>query len=377
MDLRRILEAPVSAAYLHGGDIERAARHAGVPPDRVLDFSSNINPLGLPPRAAERLAREARDPRTWTRYPDHELAELRTALSRYAEVPSESIVIAAGADSLIHAVLRALAPRRCVIPIPAFSEYERATHAFSCEAIPLPLDAEFRLPGELSELLQSGDLLILNNPHNPSGRCAGRSEMLDYIAAACASGTTVLVDEAFIDYVPDAAISQHATTAPGVVSIRSLTKFFGCPGLRVGYAVAAPDIALQITAQLQPWPVTTLVANALAEALEDTDYRTHTREQNRRAWAMLSTALSSLGCNVSPGSANFLLLRVPAGRGALQLRDALLREHAILVRECDSFSGLEPDRYLRVAVRGEDDNQRLIDALSQVLGENSCLQTHS
>jgi threonine-phosphate decarboxylase len=374
MDLPRISEAPVSAAYLHGGDIEGAAREARVPPDSILDFSSNINPMGLPPRAAERLAREAQDPRTWTRYPDHQSTELRSALCRYVGIPSESLVIAAGADALIHAAIRALAPRRCLIPIPAFSEYERASRAFGCEPIFLPLNAEFRLASEFSER-QAGDLLILNNPHNPSGACATRSEMLDQVAAARAAGAAVLVDEAFIDYVPDAAITQEAA-AGGVVSIRSLTKFFGCPGLRLGYAVAAPDIASKITAQLPPWPVTTLAANALAEALLDVDYPMQAREQNHRARAILAAVLSSLGCRVSPGAANFLLVRVPAGSNAVQVRDALLRGHAILVRECDSFSGLERRCYLRIAVRSEGDNQRLVNALSHVLRENSCLQTH-
>jgi threonine-phosphate decarboxylase len=332
--------------------------------------------MGLPPRAAERLAREAQDPRTWTRYPDHQSTELRSALSRYAGVPPESIVIAAGGDSLIHAAVRAFTPRRCLIPSPAFSEYERASRACGCQAIPLPLDAEFRLPGGLSEVLRAGDLLILNNPHNPSGACASRSEILDYVAAARASGAAVLADEAFIDYVPDAAITHDATTGV-VVSIRSLTKFFGCPGLRVGYAVAAPDIAFKITAQLEPWPVTALAANALAEALQDAAYPMHAREQNRRARAVLSAALSSLGCRVFPGTANFLLVCIPADRDAVEIRHALLRNHAILVRECDSFSGLDPGRYLRVAVRSEDENQRLIDALSHVLRETSCLPKQS
>jgi threonine-phosphate decarboxylase len=370
------MEAPVSAPYLHGGDIDRAARQAGVPPHRILDFSSNINPMGLPPRAAERLAREAQDPHTWTHYPDHECKELRSALSHYASVSPESIVIAAGADALIHAAVRAFRPQRCLIPVPAFSEYERAAGAFGCEAIALPLDPEFRLPAELSQVVRASDLLILNNPHNPSGVCASRSEMLDYVATARASGAAVLADEAFIDYAPDAAITQDAATGI-VVSIRSLTKFFGCPGLRVGYAVAAPDVAAKIAAQLPPWPVTTLAANALTEALRDNTYPTHAREQNCRARAVLSEALFSLGCRLIPGAANFLSVRLPAGCDALETRHALLHDHAILVRECDSFSALEAGRYLRVAVRSENENQRLIDALSHVLGNNSCLQTHS
>jgi threonine-phosphate decarboxylase len=371
------MEAQVSVPYLHGGDIERAAQQAGVPAERVLDFSSNINPMGLPRRAAERLARDAQEPHSWLRYPDPESGELRSALSRYAAVAPECIVIGAGADLLIHAAVRAFAPRRCVIPIPAFSEYERAWQAFGCETVSFPLNAEFRLQRDAFQGLHAGDLLILNNPHNPSGACVTQTEMLEHLASARALGATVLVDEAFIDYVPEAAITRHAVTTAGVISIRSLTKFFGCPGLRVGYAVAAPDTAHKITAQLPPWPVTTLAANAVAEALADTDFPAHAREQNRRARENFSMALSALGCQVLPGAANFLLFRVPAGVTSSQIHRALLRERAILVRECDSFTGLEPGRYLRVAVRREDENQRLVDGLIHILREVSCLQTHS
>jgi threonine-phosphate decarboxylase len=367
----------VSIAYSHGGDINRVAREAGIAPDRILDFSSNINPMGLPAQAAERLAREAKDPSTWTRYPDHQAGELRSALSRYAAVPPECIVIAAGADSLIQAAVRAFAPRRCVIPIPAFSEYERASRAAGCEAVFVPLGPDFSLDRGTLQLLRPGDLLVLNNPHNPSGACARRAAMLEHIDATRASGASVLVDEAFIDYVPEAAITQQAASTDGVIAIRSLTKFFGCPGLRVGYAAAPPQTVGKIAAQQPPWPVTTLAANAVAEALRDAPYLTEAREQNHRARENLSRALSSLGFRVFPGAANFLLVCVPMRPSAAETRERLLREHSILVRECDSFAGLEPERYLRIAVRREDDNRRLIDALARILAATSCLQTHS
>jgi threonine-phosphate decarboxylase len=363
--------------YLHGGDINRAAREAGLPADRILDFSSNINPMGLPARAAQRLAREAQDPDTWTRYPDPEAGELRSALSCYAAVPPQCIAISAGADSLIHAAVRTFAPRRCVIPIPAFSEYERACRAAGCEAVFVPLAQDFFMDRETLQLLQEGDLLVLNNPHNPSGACATRAAMLEQIDAARASAATVLVDEAFIDYVPEAAITQHAAASDGVIAIRSLTKFFGCPGLRVGYAIASPQTVRNIAVQLPPWPVTALAVNAVAEALQDAAYQTEAREQNRRARASLSMALSSLGFRLSPGAANFLLVCVPAGISATEIRQRLIREHAIVVRECDSFAGLEPDRYLRIAVRRDDENRRLIDAVARILQGTSCLQTHS
>jgi threonine-phosphate decarboxylase len=332
----------LTTVYTHGGDVERAAREAGIAPECILDFSANINPMGLPPRARERLARDAADPNAWARYPDPELRELRSAISQYVEVARECIVIGGGADSLIHCTVRAFAPRRCVLPIPAFSEYERAWRAAGCGP--------------------SGDLCILNNPHNPTGACEPRSAMLQRIREARDSGASVLVDEAFVDYIPEASITRDAVEENGVVAIRSLTKFFGCPGLRVGYAVASPETAALLKAQLPPWPVTILAAGALAEALRDVDYRRETLERNARARACLAAALAALGCHVCPCAANFLLVRLPAVLPASELYDRLLHAHGILVRKCDSFSGLERDRYLRIAVRDESDNARLLAA---------------
>lgn len=356
--------------YCHGGDVERVAREAGIPADRILDFSCNVNPMGLPSRAAERLAREAQDPRMWSRYPDPQARELRSAISQYAAVAPECIVIGGGADSLIHAAVRALAPRRCLIPIPAFAEYERASNACGCEV------RRRESMAHSLELAAAGDLVVINNPHNPTGACAGRTEMLAWVAAARARGAAVLADEAFIDYAPDAAITGDAAAEEGVVAVRSLTKFFGCPGLRVGYAVAAGETITKLAAQLPPWPVSTLASNTLVEALRDADYRREAMERNGRARKSLSGALSSLGCRVFPSAANFLLVCLPPPFHAGAVRTRLVRERGILVRECDSFGGLEPGRYLRVAVRRESENARLIEALAGILRETACLQAH-
>jgi threonine-phosphate decarboxylase len=337
--------------------------------EKLLDFSANVNPSGLPTRAAERLARDACDPRVLSQYPDPQAHELRSLLTLQLDVPEECIVIGAGADSLIHAAVHALAPRRCVIPVPAFSEYARACWAYGCAIHTIPLHA--------SEAFRDGDLAVFNNPHNPTGACSSRAEMLDRVANAQSFGAAVLVDEAFIDYTPGDAITREAATQTGVVAIRSLTKFFGCPGLRVGYAVASAETTAVLAAHLPAWPVTTLAMNALAEALRDGDYARETLERNQRDRPRLSEALERLGCQVSPSAANFLFLRLPDRFPSAQVRERLIREYAILVRECDSFEGVEPERYFRVAVRHEGDNARLIEALERVFQGLSCHQNHA
>ncbi len=366
-----------TGGYSHGGDLERVAREAGVPAEQLLDFSANVNPLGLPARAAERLARDARDPRVLSRYPSPEAPELRSVLSQHLKIPAECIVIGAGADALIHAAVRALNPRLCLIPIPAFCEYERACHACGCIAREVPLKDDFTIDPQSLELVGPGDIVILNNPHNPTGACMSRDEMLDLIASVTSSGAAVLVDEAFIDYAPATAITREAAVQPGVIAVRSLTKFFGCAGLRVGYAVATAEMARSLAAQLPAWPVTTLALNAVSEALQDREYIRESLERNQIARSNLSSALARLGCRVFPSAANFLFLRLPERFPSVEIREQLIRNHGILVRECDSFEGIERGRYVRVAVRLEAENTRLIEALANVLQGLSCQQNHA
>ena len=358
-----VLEAQLRSLS-HGGDVERVAREAGIAADQILDFSANVNPAGLPACALERLERDLRDPRVLTRYPDSEASELRCALSRRLEIAVDRVVVGAGADALIHAAVRALAPRRCLILVPAFSEYERACAAYGCEV--------HRVPGASAPDVGPGDLVVLNNPHNPTGACLDRSAMLERISAIRAAGAAVLADEAFIDYVPEAAITGAALEDEGLIAVRSLTKFYGCPGLRVGYAVAGPNAVRALSAQLASWPVTTLALNVLTAALSDDEYVRLTLERNQQARAHLVRALEDLGFRVYPPSANFVFCEAPGN--ALEIRRRLIQHHRILVRECDSFAGLEPGRYLRIAVRRDDENARLVEALAAVLGERTCRQ---
>ena len=191
--------------------------------------------------------------------------------------------------------------------------------------------------------------------------------MLDRIATARSKEATVIVDEAFVDYVPDAAITRDAAGQRGVIAIRSLTKFYGCAGLRVGYAVASPDTARSLQQHLPPWPVTTLAANTLAEAVADGEYARATLARNAVRRARLNSDLVSLGCRVVPGSANFLLFELPAEHNAADIQRRLLEHRRILVRPCDSFEGLATGRYIRVAVRDDEDNGKLVNSLAQAL----------
>ncbi len=362
----------MSAAF-HGGDLDRVARDYGISANRLIDFSANINPVGPPERALARLAREAANRDLLTRYPDRDYFELRRALAAMVKVPANRLIIADGAAALIMAIVRAVPRGECLVVIPAFAEYERAFRLTGWKMRPFRLDAARAFALDVDELMAAlrrhrPAMCVLTNPHNPSGALTSRAQLLQLLDCARRTKTLLLIDEAFIDYAPAETLSAEAAESRQLVVLRSVTKFYGMPALRVGYAVTAPAVASRIEVELPPWPVTTLAASAAAEAVQDADYvqRTLAWVVDERRW--LHDALEQIGATVYPSAANFLLVRLPAPvRSSAQVRARLISDHQIIVRDCDSFRGLSRGRFIRVALRCREENQRLVRALESIL----------
>jgi threonine-phosphate decarboxylase len=373
MPARMARQRPVRSRTIHGGDVDGVARTYRVSPEHLIDFSANINPIGPPRRALIRLAREVTDRRVLTQYPDPDYVELRHMLAATLSVPAAGVTIANGSVALIAALVRAIAPRACVLAAPAFAEYPRALRASECQVRRFPLAAArgFALDrGALLEMLERyrPPMCVLTNPHNPSGALTARTEMLRVLDDARRTKTLLVVDEAFIDYAPTESLIAEAVRSDDLVILRSVTKFYGMPALRVGYAVSSARLAARITAQLPPWPVTTLAASAATEAVQDHGYarRTLASVSEQRRW--LSQALGAIGVTVYPSAANFLLLQLPAtAPRSTRIRARLITDHGVVVRDCRSFDGLSNGRFIRVAVRQRDDNERLVRALGSVL----------
>lgn len=360
----------------HGGDVWKAAAATDISVEDLLDFSANVNPEGLPVAALERLQQDAQDLRLLSWYPDRDATALTEQLAAYYQVPPSCIAIAEGAEALIGYALQAFGHGHCIVPVPAFSEYRRRLHAAKVEMSAFLLKAanQFRLPVErFCQEMASGEFqsVIVNNPHNPSGALLSRRSMVRLLDAARLHGVFALIDEAFIDFVPSASCVSHAIREPGVLVLRSLTKFFGCPALRVGCAVGHPAMIRRLKEGIPTWPVTTLAMNALTEALADTSYHRRTLQQTHQRRRSLRASLQKLGCTVYPGTANYLLLRLPAtAPSAAEVRERLLRNAQILIRSCDSYEGLEPGRFIRVAVRRSPENRKLVDALRRLFAQS-------
>jgi histidinol-phosphate/aromatic aminotransferase/cobyric acid decarboxylase-like protein len=306
-------------------------------------------------------------------YPDPEYGELRRSLSHYHSIPIDFVIPGNGAAELLTWAARDLSqlPGGCLRLSPAFSDYDRALRAFACRAIDIPLLAaqSWRLDDwEAALLADPGDLsrcgLLLNNPHNPTGALMSRSRLRPLLARF----GLVVVDEAFMDFLPAEraeSVIDWVAEFPNLVVIRSLTKFYSMPGLRLGYAIAQPKTLQRWQQWRDPWSVNALAAAAGIAAIRDTDFQQQTWDWLTAANAELYEGLSALpGLSPLRSSANFFLVGCEVSATALQAQ--LLERHQIYIRDCMSFAELG-DRYFRVAVKTTADHQRLLMALAEVL----------
>ncbi|MDZ8133847.1 MAG: threonine-phosphate decarboxylase CobD [Nostoc sp. DedQUE04] len=346
----------------HGGNLAWAAALAGCPPNAILDFSASISPLGPPNSAIAAIKSQIGNLK---HYPDSNYSELRLALSHFHQLPSEWILPGNGSAELLTLIGRELAQLAATILItPAFGDYYRTLAAYNAKVLECPLSL---VSGHWSLFLDKGQRtkdkgLLLNNPHNPTGKLFSRESILPYLEQFA----LVVVDEAFMDFVPpneEESLIPVVQEYPNLVVLRSLTKFYSLPGLRLGYAIAHPDCLAKWQLWRDPWPVNTLAAAAAIAALQDTEFQQQT-------WAWLPPARNQLfqglaeipGLQPQASAANFLL--VESQESTSHLQQQLLKCHQILIRDCLSFKELG-DRFFRVAVRQESDNQRLLTALKE------------
>jgi L-threonine-O-3-phosphate decarboxylase len=364
----------------HGGNLSWAAEIADCSPCALLDFSASINPLGMPDSAIEVLNQSAI---ALTSYPDPNYSELKKAIAAHHNVDPLWILPGNGAAELLTWACRELADlKQTYLLTPGFADYDRALAAFGAKVKRIaltdfnqPLLSTPGLPPSVTAptALKQNNGILLNNPHNPTGQWASaatvRSEILDN-----PHYSLVVVDEAFMDFLPESrshSVIPWIQDYPQLVVVRSLTKFYAIPGLRLGYAVAHPDRLARWQKWRDPWSVNTLAARVGEVVLGDRAFQARTYGWLAEAKPLLIEGLKQIpGLEIFEGSVNFVLVRLDYSVMELQVR--LLRNHRIYIRDCLSFVELG-DRFFRVAVRTMDENQRLVAGLAAEIAEmRSC-----
>lgn len=350
----------------HGGNIREAAALMGISADTLLDFSANINPLGMPESLKQAMIENLA---CAERYPDVEYQQLHQALAAHHGVPASWILAGNGETESIFTLVHGLKPRRAMVVAPGFAEYRRALETIDCQIETYALREEdgWQLTERiLSSLTTELDCLFLCTPNNPTGLLPERA-LLDAIAARCRTlGIALILDEAFIDFIADEpGFIADLKHNPHVWVLRSLTKFYAIPGLRLGYVLNGDERAVaHLRKHQMPWSINAFAALAGERVLNDHDYQQATLRWLAREGQRLYQALDEIdGLIVYPGRANYLFLRCE--RADIELQYALLQQR-VLIRSCANYPGLD-GRYFRVAVRSEAENQRLLAALRQVL----------
>jgi len=346
---------------IHGGDWNGFREKYGQLP---LDFSSNISPFGVPTgvQAALRDAAAQAD-----RYPDPLCRELRAALSDHEGVPAEHILCGNGAAELIFRAVLARRPRHALVTAPSFAEYETALQTVGCTVEHAELKAEnnFAIGKDfLHAITPETDMVFLCEPNNPTGVTTDPTLLTQILERCRGTGTLLVLDECFGDFLdaPEAHTRKgDLGQFPNLLLLKAFTKLYAMAGVRLGYALCADTWFLeQMRRAGQPWDVSALAQAAGMAALRETDYVQRVREviASERAWLMQQ--LAGLGLRAIPGEANYLLFQSPC-----PLMGPLERQ-GILLRNCGNYAGLD-DTWYRTAVRTRTDNQRLVEALREVL----------
>ena len=363
--MRQIESYPV-----HGGQLRQIADDFGIPVSDLLDFSANINPDGPPPAVLSTLHASLDDPSTLTDYPDLQQIELKQSISRYAGVSTQNIAIANGFVPLLEATLRTLPIRRCLLPVPAFIEYRKALTRAKIEISPYSLSAESGFNYDPAAMVVGQhDAILFANPQNPSGVCHDCKVIRDLIVRAAERNIYVLLDEAFIDYVPEHSLTTATDHFPNLIVFRSVTKFHGIPGLRVAYVVSNPALSLALAENLSPWPITTLASRAVSAALDDQPYAARSRTTNIERRTALQRELEMLELNPYASAANFVLFQLPSEVDPIAFWQQMIVEHHIVLRACSNYEAL-PAGHLRVAVRTKEQNGKLVEAMAKSLSRH-------
>lgn len=353
----------------HGGNVSEVSRIYGVNKEKLIDFSASINPLGYPPGLKEEMIQGFE---SILHYPDIDSFDFVSALSEYHAMRNENILVGNGSTEFFYLIPQIMKPKKALIVTPAFSEYEKGLSSVGAKVSYFQTleKNDFALdPYALYNKLQEGfDVLYVCNPANPTGALINNYDLEKIINFSHLYDTTIIIDEAFIDFIEEGSIKKSISLYPGLIVLRSMTKFFGIPGLRLGYIMADQTCLREIKKHQIPWTVNSLAQRIGAKILKNDEYILKTRQYVAAERKALTAELKTIEVlKVFPSSGNFLLIRLEdsLGLNGPQLKDSLIKEN-ILIRDCSTFYGLS-DRFFRVAIKKHEENMLLVEILKRTL----------
>ena len=371
---------------IHGGNIFQFAHEQRIEPYEVVDFSSNINPLGPSQRGLDALNAQLR---YISHYPDATNDDVLNAIADTYEMDKHQIIVGNGAAELLYAICRLPGYTGAFVPAPGFSEYKEAL-----EASKIPVRDIFYRPREddngkpyfevpylaletfAAELKgQDGRIIVfLGNPNNPDGTLLDKDHIRTVASMLKDANSLLVIDESFIDFVGNDPLqdNEHSMRSlvnefDNIIVVHSFTKFYAVPGLRIGAAFANETLITQLQQYIPSWSVNTLAQAYTKAALNDVDYIKRTKQELNEERAFMYNALDDIeGITVYPPSANFILFQVNQEGITANYINEELKKYNMIVRNCDSYVGLT-NHWVRIAIKDHDTNIKLVDKLTNIL----------
>lgn len=337
---------------VHGGDIYKHKN--------MIDFSANINPLGLP-RGVKMALLESID--KVIHYPDVQCEKLTEKLAEKYGIKKEYIFCGNGAADIIFAATVALKPRKSLILAPTFAEYEQALSAIGSKIYCYKLKEEngFQVKEDfLKSITKDLDMIFLCNPNNPTGEVIPKSLLMKIIEKCHKNSVILVIDECFNSFLEQGekiSVIKEVERFDNLIVVNAFTKLYAMPGIRLGFgAISNERIHGFINKSTQPWNVSLLAQEAGIAALDEKDYVAKTRKLIETERKYLIEEIGNSGYQVYGSKANYIFFKGETG-----LFEKCL-SHDILIRDCSNYRGLE-DGYYRIAVRTHEENKKLIETL--------------
>ncbi len=365
MDIEQVVRDEIKTAKkaMHGGDVW--AHKEG-----LVDFSANVNPFGPSEKALKNIKESL-----WklTYYPEPDSDELKKALSKYLGVDMSNITVGNGSTELIKNFLELVIKKgdMVIIPEPTFSEYEVYSKLYGANVSHIYSKRENGFSINVQEVVEKIDdktkVVFICNPNNPTGKILDTQDLERIINVARDNSSFVFVDEAYIEFTESESMCQKIESYDNLFVLRSITKFFSLPGIRAGYGVGEKRLISYLEKIRIPWNVNVLSQTAAVESLCDEEFIKTSKDLITKEKDFLFKKISKLdNIEILSSDANFFLIDLKNSRIQGDEMKKRLIEKGLLVRDCSSFKGLD-DSFIRISVRGREENSLLLKALREVL----------
>ena len=356
----------------HGGNIYDIERRTGIAKFHLIDYSANINPLGVPEELRNLIINQIS---SLVNYPDPDYIDLKESIEGYYKLNKEDIILGNGAAELIHSFIRVIRPQKALLIQPSFSEYRNALEHVGAEI------KEYCLREEKDFLLDMDDLInnitndikliVACNPNNPTSTLISRIDMNKLVEFCYSRNVYIMIDEAFMDFVDkegEITLLKDYQRYNNLFIVRAFTKFFGIPGLRLGFGASCNNrIIAELNRAALPWNINTFASGFGIMLGENNKYAADTYKwlEAEREW--FSGELKKLrGMKIYKPSANFILIKLLEEKINTELLKERLINYKIMIRECKSFHGLD-NSFFRIAIKDRATNLYFLDALDKCL----------